>query len=90
MVARVMAISLIQRILWNGRQTGSGIGHDSTRVGCAMGGGRDRRVREVLAVFGRAELVRMHGGGHALLGGTPNDRTRAREWISLFGHDVVC
>lgn len=90
MVFRVMAISFIQRILWNGRHIGGGVGTGSLRGRCAMASGRDRGVREVLAVFGRAEVVRLEDGGHALLGGTPNDRTQAREWISLFGHDVVC
>lgn len=71
-----MTTSLFQRIVGNGRN--GGVGEEQ------------RRVREVLATFGRAELVHFEEGGYALLGGSPNDRIQAREWISLFGHDVVC
>ena len=85
-----MTTSLIQRIVGGGRDGGVGVGRSAMRVDSVRAGTGQRRVREVLAVFGRAELVHFEEGGHALLGGTPRDLIQAREWISLFGHDVVC
>jgi hypothetical protein len=39
---------------------------------------------EVLAYFGKARLVRKLDGKLGLIGGTDEDRTAAREWISMF------
>ncbi len=44
---------------------------------------------EVIAIFGEAQLVRTLDLKYELRGGTPEDRTAAREWISLFFHDAV-
>ncbi len=44
---------------------------------------------EVVACFGRAQLVRYLDGSYTLRGGTRGDRIAAKEWISLFWHDVV-
>ncbi len=49
----------------------------------------ERRNAQLIATFGRAQLVRTHDRGYELRGGTPGDRVEAREWISLFMHDVV-
>ena len=46
-------------------------------------------IRETVAWFGAARLVRLENGRHELQGGTPLDRTNAREWISLFGHEIL-
>jgi len=44
---------------------------------------------EVLAQFGQAALIRKTDGKWQLRGGSRADRLTAREWISLFKHDVV-
>ncbi len=44
---------------------------------------------EVIAAFGAAQLVRTLDGKYELRGGTKEDRTAAREWISLFFHEAV-
>jgi len=44
---------------------------------------------ELIACFGQARLVRKLDGKIELVGGSHQDRLAAREWISLFWHDVV-
>ena len=44
---------------------------------------------ETIAVFGGARLVKKLDGKIELLGGSAEDRAAAREWCSLFMHDVV-
>jgi hypothetical protein len=45
---------------------------------------------QLVASFGDARLVRqLDGGKMELKGGTPEDRTAAKEWISLFMHEAV-
>jgi hypothetical protein len=44
---------------------------------------------EIVAVFGRARLVRRIDGRHELVGGTWADHLAAREWCSLFEHELV-
>jgi hypothetical protein len=44
---------------------------------------------ELIATFGTARLVRHLDGRHELIGGTEDDLTAAREWCSLFAHDLV-
>jgi len=44
---------------------------------------------ELIATFGDARLVRHLNGRHELLSGTPDDLAAAREWCSLFAHDLV-
>jgi hypothetical protein len=44
---------------------------------------------EVVASFGQAQLVRFLNGKYILRGGSRGDRLEAKEWISLFWHDVV-
>jgi hypothetical protein len=39
--------------------------------------------------FGNAWLIRGADGKNALVGGTDRDFTEAKEWASLFAHDVV-
>ena len=39
--------------------------------------------------FGQARLVRHVNGQHELIGGTRSDFIAAKEWISLFGHEIV-
>lgn len=43
----------------------------------------------VIAIFGRARLVKTPDGHYELRGGTPEDRSGATEWISLFLHEAV-
>jgi hypothetical protein len=44
---------------------------------------------EVIASWGQARLVRSLDGKYLLSGGSREDRLAAKEWISLFCHDVV-
>ena len=44
---------------------------------------------ELIARFGDARLVRHLDGRHELIGGTLDDLAAAREWCSLFAHDLV-
>jgi len=53
----------------------------------ALFSGRDDG--EVLAYFGQARLVKKLDGKLELVGGTNEDRTAAREWISMFFHEAV-
>ena len=44
---------------------------------------------KVINRFGNAWLIRRANGRHELIGGTDGDFTAAKEWASLFAHDVV-
>lgn len=44
---------------------------------------------EVIARFGEAALIRQPDGKWQLKGGSHDDRSTAKEWISLFVHEVV-
>jgi hypothetical protein len=44
---------------------------------------------ETVAVFGRARLIRRIDGRHELIGGSRADHFAAREWCSLFHHELV-
>jgi hypothetical protein len=44
---------------------------------------------KTIARFGAARLVRKLDGRHELIGGTPDDRSAAREWCSLFAPEIV-
>jgi len=44
---------------------------------------------KVINRFGNAWLIRRGNGRHELIGGTAGDFTAAKEWASLFAHDVV-
>jgi hypothetical protein len=44
---------------------------------------------EVIAFFGQAKLVRTIDYKYELRGGTHDDRTSAREYISLFFHNAA-
>jgi len=44
---------------------------------------------EIVASFGQAKLVKFLDGQYSLDGGSKDDRLAAKEWISLFWHDVV-
>jgi len=45
--------------------------------------------RQLIAAFGAARLVRQLDGQHELIGGTAEDHAAAREWCSLFAHEIV-
>jgi len=45
--------------------------------------------QQIIAAFGTARLVKNSDGRHELIGGTANDHAAAREWCSLFAHEVV-
>ena len=47
------------------------------------------RHGRIIQSFGEARLVRHANGRHELIGGTRADLTAAKEWISLFGHEIV-
>jgi len=42
-----------------------------------------------VARFGSARLILKPDGRHELFGGTADDHAAAREWCSLFAHEVV-
>jgi hypothetical protein len=44
---------------------------------------------EVIASFGDAKLIRFLDGKMELRGGSGDDRTAAREWMSMFRHEAV-
>ena len=44
---------------------------------------------EVIAIFGRAELVKYLDGKYELRGGEKEDLAAAQEWISLFMHEAT-
>ena len=46
-------------------------------------------AERIVQWFGEARLVQRADGRHELIGGTRADLAAAREWISLFGHDIV-
>ena len=47
------------------------------------------KTKSIINRFGNAWLVRASNGKTALVGGTASDFTEAKEWVSLFAHDVV-
>ena len=44
---------------------------------------------DVIAIFGNATLVKFLDGKMELRDGSNEDRAEAREWISMFMHEVV-
>jgi hypothetical protein len=44
---------------------------------------------QLIASFGEAQLVKKLDGILELRGGSSDDRTAAKEWISLFCHEAV-
>ena len=44
---------------------------------------------EVIAYFGQARLVKRLDSKFELKGGSVEDRSTAKEWLSLFMHEVV-
>jgi len=44
---------------------------------------------KIINRFGNAWLIRRANGRHELIGGANNDLTAAKEWTSLFAHEVV-
>ena len=44
---------------------------------------------KLIRQFGNASLIRRANGQHHLIGGTDADRNAAREWVSLFAHEIV-
>ena len=48
-----------------------------------------RNDGEVIATFGRAQLIKTLDCKFQLIGGSHSDRLSAREWVSLFMHEAV-
>ncbi len=48
-----------------------------------------RNNQELVAAFGRAQLLKNADCTYELRGGSDDDRAQAREWISLFFHEAV-
>ena len=64
--------------------------HLPYRVGMKSNPATSRRnTSRVIQQFGEARLVRHHNGKHELIGGDTADLATAREWVSLFAHDIV-
>ena len=61
--------------------------------------GQDARMKHCIALekptettvasFGSARLVKTKDGYHELRGGSRSDSLEAREWVSIFMHEVV-
>ncbi|HZQ45805.1 MAG TPA: hypothetical protein VFC07_02240 [Verrucomicrobiae bacterium] len=47
------------------------------------------KSEQLITTFGRARLVSLPDGTVELRGGQAQDRTSAKEWISLFMHEAV-
>jgi hypothetical protein len=47
------------------------------------------RRGQILKCFGNARLIKRPDGKHELVGGNENNFTEAREWVSLFAHEIV-
>jgi hypothetical protein len=47
------------------------------------------RRGQVLKRFGNARLIIGNDGKHELIGGNETNFTEAKEWVSLFAHEVV-
>jgi hypothetical protein len=43
----------------------------------------------ILNRFGNAWLIKRADGKHELVGGNASDFTEAKEWVSLFAHEIV-
>jgi hypothetical protein len=44
---------------------------------------------KIINRFGSALLVQRTDGKHELVGGSAGDYTAAKEWVSLFAHEIV-
>jgi hypothetical protein len=44
---------------------------------------------QIITTFGRAKLVSLRNGSVELRGAEAEERTAAKEWISLFMHEAV-
>ncbi|MCX6883559.1 MAG: hypothetical protein WCR20_12600 [Verrucomicrobiota bacterium] len=51
--------------------------------------GIGRSEDELVASFGRARLVRKRNGLFEVMGGTAEDHTEAKQWVSLFLHEAA-
>jgi hypothetical protein len=47
------------------------------------------KPERLITTFGRAKLITLPDGSIVLQGGQAQDQTAAKEWISLFMHEVV-
>jgi hypothetical protein len=47
------------------------------------------KSEKLIVTFGAAKLVGLPNGSMELRGGRPDDKTAAKEWISLFMHEAV-
>jgi hypothetical protein len=47
------------------------------------------RLTRTIRHFGQAKLVRNARGCHELIGGSVADLVTAKEWVSLFAHEMV-
>jgi hypothetical protein len=57
----------------------------NTQIKCLRG----RKSGRVITTFGRAKLVSLRDGSVELRGAEAEERTAAKEWISLFMHEAV-
>lgn len=48
-----------------------------------------KQTARTIRQFGQATLVRHTDGRHELIGATAPDLVAAKEWISLFAHEIV-
>ena len=53
------------------------------KINCVINTGK------IVNRFGNALLIKQSDGKHELVGGTDRDFTEAKEWVSLFAHEIV-
>ena len=51
--------------------------------------GLEKPAETTVARFGSARLVKTQEGHYELRGGSKSDSLEAREWVSIFMHEVV-
>jgi hypothetical protein len=49
----------------------------------------DHSNGRIIQKFGGAKLIRHADGKHELIGGTTGEVAEAKEWVSLFAHEIV-
>jgi hypothetical protein len=48
-----------------------------------------KKTIKILNHFGKARLIKWADGKHELVGGSESNFTEAKEWVSLFAHEIV-
>jgi hypothetical protein len=68
--------------------SGRGSNHRRSKLG-ALTQLHQSRKGKIVSRFGNASLIQTAEGKHELVGGSESDLAEAKEWISLFSHEIV-